>query len=141
MDRAVRDAAGVKPLQPVLDRYAAIDSKAALIAAFANRDLDGGNGPVGIGLGADRKDPDVYLASLGVGGLGLPDKDYYLNPDARFAKIREAYVAHIQRMLGFAGVSGTDAKARAEAVLALETALAKPQWERAKMRDLSLIHI
>ena len=135
MDRAGRDAAGIKPLQPVLERYAAIDSKAALVAAFANRDLDGGNGPVGIGLGADRKDPDRYLASLGVGGLGLPDKDYYLNPDARFAKIREAYVAHIQRMLGFAGVSGADAKARADAVLALETALARPQWERAKMRD------
>jgi putative endopeptidase len=135
VDRAGRDAAGIKPLQPVLDRYAAIDSRAALIAAFSNRALDGGNGPIGIGLGADRKDPDRYLASLGVGGLGLPDKDYYLNPDARFVKIREAYVAHIQRMLGFAGVSGADAKARADAVLALETALARPQWERAKMRD------
>ena len=135
MDRAGRDAAGIKPLQPVLDRYAAIASKADLVAAFANDDIDGGDAPIGFGLGADRKDPDVYLASVGVGGLGLPDKDYYVNPDARFVKIREAYVAHIQRMLGFAGVSGADAKARADAVLALETALAKPQWERAKMRD------
>ena len=135
MDRAGRDAAGIKPLQPVLDRYAAIDSKAALIAAFANRDLDGGNGPIGIGLGADRKDPDRYLASLGVGGLGLPDKDYYVNPDARFVRIREAYVAHIQRMLGFAGISGADAKARAEAILALETALSRPIWERAQLRN------
>ncbi|HSD18096.1 MAG TPA: M13 family metallopeptidase [Thermomonas sp.] len=135
MDRAGRDAAGIKPLQPVLDRYAAIATKADLVAAFANRDLDGGDAPIGLGLGADRKDPDRYLASLGVGGLGLPDRDYYLNPDARFARIREAYVAHIQRMLGFAGINGADAKARADAVLALETALAKPQWERAKMRD------
>ena len=135
MDRAGRDAAGIKPLQPVLDRYAAIDSKAALIAAFASRDLDGGNGPIGIGLGADRKDPDRYLASLGVGGLGLPDKDYYVNPDARFVRIREAYVAHIQRMLGFAGISGADAKARAEAILALETALSRPIWERAQLRN------
>ena len=135
MDRAGRDAAGIKPLQPVLDRYAAIASKADLVAAFANDDIDGSDAPIGFGLSADRKDPDIYLASLGVGGLGLPDRDYYLNPDARFAKIREAYVAHIQRMLGFAGVTGADAKARADAVLALETALAKPQWERAKMRD------
>ena len=54
-------------------------------------------------------------------------------PDARFVGIREAYVKHIERMLGFAGVSG--GKARAEQVLALETALAKPQWDRAKRRD------
>jgi len=135
MDRAGRDAAGIKPLQPVLDRYAAIDSKAKLVAAFGSDDIDGGNAPIGIGLGADRKDPDRYLASLGVGGLGLPDRDYYLNPDARFVKIREAYVAHIQRMLAFGGITGADAKGRAEAILALETALAKPMWERAKLRE------
>ncbi|SHE37212.1 M13 family metallopeptidase [Thermomonas hydrothermalis] len=86
-------------------------------------------------MGIDRKDPDHYQVNLGVGGLGLPDRDYYLNPDPRFSKIREAYVAHIQRMLEFAGVTGADARARAEAVMALETALAKPQWDRVKLRD------
>lgn len=133
MDRATRDAAGIKPLQPVLDRIAGIDSQADLIAAFANADLDASASPVRLGVDLDRKNPDQYLVSLNVGGLGLPDKDYYLNPDARFVTIRAAYVQHIQRMLGFAGV--TDGKARAEAVLALETALARPQWERAKRRD------
>jgi len=133
MDRAARDAAGIAPLQPVLDRIAAIDDQARLVAAFGNTDLDGTSAPVRIGLSLDRKDPDQYLVSVGLGGLGLPDRDYYLNQDARFARIREQYVAHIARMLGFAGA--TDAKARAEAVLALETALARPQWERAKMRD------
>lgn len=135
MDRAARDAAGIKPLQPVLARIAAIDSKEKLVAAFANADLDGSDSPIGLGVGTDRKDPDQYLVGLGVGGLGLPDKDYYLNPDARFAKIRQEYVAHIQRMLGYAGVNGADAKPRAEAILALETALAKPQWDRVKKRD------
>jgi putative endopeptidase len=117
----------------VLDRIAAIDSKAKLVAAFGNADLDGTSAPVRLGVSLDRKDPDKYLVSVGLGGLGLPDRDYYLNQDARFAKIRTAYVAHIARMLGFAGTK--DATARAEAILALETALAKPQWERAKMRD------
>ena len=135
MDRAGRDAAGIKPLQPVLDRIAKIDSKDKLIAAFGNAGIDGSSAPFGMGVGIDRKDPNQYQVGLGVGGLGLPDRDYYLNQDARFVKIREAYLAHIQRMLGFAGVSGADAKARAEAVLALETALAKPQWERVKLRD------
>lgn len=133
MDRTARDAAGIKPLQPVLSRIAAIDSKAELVAAFANADLDASASPVRLGVELDRKNPDQYLVALNVGGLGLPDKDYYVNPDARFVAIREAYLQHIQRMLGFAGV--TDAKARAEQVLALETALAKPQWERAKRRD------
>ena len=135
MNRTARDAAGIKPLQPVLTRIAAIDSKAALIAAFANAAIDGSDAPLGLYVGTDRKDPDSYQVGLGVGGLGLPDRDYYLNPDARFVKIREAYVAHIQRMLGFAGVSEADAKPRAEAILALETALAKPQWDRVKLRD------
>ncbi|WP_363796722.1 M13 family metallopeptidase [Lysobacter firmicutimachus] len=133
MDRAARDAAGVRPLQPVLDKIAKIDSKPALIAAFGEADLDGSAAPVRLGVDLDRKDPDQYLVGLRVGGLGLPDRDYYLNQDARFVGIRTAYLAHIERMLGFAGVS--DAKARAQAVLALETELAKPQWERAKLRD------
>jgi putative endopeptidase len=134
-NRAARDAAGIQPLRPVLDRIAAIDSKDKLVAAFGNAGIDGSDAPLGLYVSLDRKDPDQYLVGLGVGGLGLPDRDYYLNPDARFVRIREAYVAHIQRMLGFAGVAGADAKARAEAVLALETALAKPQWDRVKLRD------
>lgn len=133
MDRSARDAAGIAPLQPVLTRIAGIDTKAELIAAFANADLDASASPVRIGVDLDRKNPDAYLVSLNVGGLGLPDKDYYLNPDARFVTIRAAYLAHIERMLGFAGVK--DGKARAQKVLELETALAKPQWDRAKRRD------
>ncbi|MBU8976027.1 M13 family metallopeptidase [Lysobacter sp. MMG2] len=133
MDRTSRDAAGIAPLTPVLKRIAAIDSKAELIAAFANSDLDASASPIRLGVDLDRKNPDQHLVSLNVGGLGLPDKDYYVNPDARFVTIRSAYLEHIQRMLGFAGVK--DGKARAEKVLALETALAKPQWERAKRRD------
>ncbi|MBN8261210.1 MAG: M13 family metallopeptidase [Xanthomonadales bacterium] len=135
MDRTARDAAGIAPLKPMLARFAAIDGKAALVAAFAASGIDGSDAPLGLGVTTDRKDPDQYLVTLGLGGLGLPDRDYYLNQDPRFAKIREAYLAHIQRMLGFAGITGADAKARAQAILALETALAKPQWDRVKMRD------
>lgn len=133
MDQAARDKAGIAPIRGVLDSIAAIDSNAALIAAFGKVDVTGANAPVGIGIDIDRKNPDAYLVGIGLGGLGLPDKDYYVNPDERFVKIRAAYLEHIERMLGFTGI--TDAKARAQAVLALETALAKPQWERAQRRD------
>jgi putative endopeptidase len=135
MNQAARDAAGITPLKPVLDRYAAIQSPADLVAAFGRADVEGGNAPVGIGLGIDRKDPNRHLVGVGVGGLGLPDRDYYLNPDQRFVDIRAKYVEHIARMLSFNGVTGPDAAARAQAVLDLETALAKPQWERAERRN------
>ncbi|QSX77895.1 M13 family metallopeptidase [Agrilutibacter solisilvae] len=133
LDRAARDAAGITPLKPVLDRINAIRTKDALVAAFASSALDGTISPLQFGVELDRKDPDQYLVGLRVGGLGLPDRDYYLNQDARFAGIRAAYLEHIQKMLGFAGVG--DAKTRAEAILALETELAKPQWERAQLRN------
>src|SRR5678816_704531 len=105
MDQDARDAAGIKPLQPVLDHITAIQSKADVVAAFGRADVDGSNAPVGVGLAVDRKDPNRYLVGVGVGGLGLPDKDYYQNPDARFVDIRKAYVTHIATMLGFAGVN------------------------------------
>ncbi len=133
MDRDARNAAGIAPLKPVLDRIAAIDSMPALVKAFGESDIDGTNAPIGAGVGLDRKNPDRYLVGIGVGGFGLPDKDYYINQDKRFVDIRAAYVGHIQKMLGFAGVA--DGKARADAILALETELAKATWDRAELRN------
>jgi len=120
-------------LKPVLDKIAAIDSMPALVLAFGSSNINGTNSPVNAGVGLDRKNPDAYLVGIGVRGFGLPDKDYYVNPEPRFVAIRAAYVLHIQKMLGFAGV--TDGKARAEAVYALEAALAKETWERAELRN------
>ena len=76
MNRSARDAAGITPLRPVLDRIAAIDSKAALIEAFGRAAVDGSDAPFGLYVGTDRKNPDRYQVGLGVGGLGLPDRDY-----------------------------------------------------------------
>ncbi|MGN6153059.1 MAG: M13 family metallopeptidase [Lysobacteraceae bacterium] len=135
MDTAARDAAGIAPLRPTLDRIAKIDSYKALTEAFGRADLDGTEAPVGVGIGVDRKNPDRYLVNLGVGGLGLPDKDFYLSAEPRFVKIREAYLDHIATMLGFTGVPAAEAKPRAAAILALETDLAKQQWDRAQLRD------
>ncbi len=133
MDTAARDAAGIAPLKPTLARIAGVDSIAALTAAFGRAGIDGTSSPVGGGVTLDRKNPDRYLVSIGVGGLGLPDKDFYLNPEARFVQIRAAYLDHVATMLGFAGVA--DARPRAEAVIALETELAKRLWDRVQLRD------
>ena len=133
MDTAARDAAGIAPLKPTLARIAGIDSIATLTAAFGRAGMDGTSSPVGGGVTLDRKNPDRYLVGIGVGGLGLPDKDYYLNAEPRFVQIRAAYLDHVATMLGFAGVA--DARPRAEAIIALETELAKRLWDRAQLRD------
>lgn len=133
MNRDARNAAGIAPLKPVLDRIAAINSMPALVKAFGESDVDGTNAPIGAGVGTDAKNPDRYLIGISVGGYGLPDKDYYINQDPRFVGIRAAYVEHMQKMLGFDGI--TDGKARAEAILALETELAKATWDRAELRN------
>jgi putative endopeptidase len=135
MDQSARDAAGIQPIAPLLARIDAIRTPAALVAQFGRENIDATNSPLSLGIDVDRKNPDRYYASASVGGLGLPDKDYYLNADARFVKIRAAYVDNIATMLGFAGVPAAEAKPRAEAVLALETALAKNHWDRAARRD------
>jgi putative endopeptidase len=133
LDQAARDAKGVEPLRPILDDIAKIQSKGALYSAFGSADIWGSRSPVGVGLDLDRQNPDAYLATIVVGGLGLPDKGYYTKTEDRYVKIRAAYLDHIEKMLGFAGVK--DAKARAQKILALETALAAPQWERAEKRN------
>jgi len=84
----------------------------------------------------NRLDPNEYQLSVGVGGLGLPDRDYYLSDSERFVKIREAYVAHIEQMLNFAGEE--NAAEKAANILALETQIAEIQWPREKRRDRDL---
>lgn len=133
MDTAARDAAGIAPLKPTLARIAGIDSVAALTTAFGRAVMDGTSTPVGANVTLDRKNPDRYLVGISVGGLGLPDKDYYLNPEPRFVEIRAAYLEHVTTMLGFTGAA--EARPRAEAIIALETELAKRLWDRAQLRD------
>ncbi len=135
MDQAARDAAGIKPIAPILGEIDEIDSVADLTGQFGRENLDMSNSPISLNISIDRKDPNRYMPALGMGGLGLPDKDYYLNPDARYVGIRAAYVEHIAKMLGFAGVPAAEAKPRAEKVLALETELAKNHWDRPQLRD------
>ena len=83
----------------------------------------------GVGGGATR------LAGINQGGLSLPDRDYYLNPDKRYADIRTNYVDHVGRMFQLLGESAAQASADAQKVMDIETALAKPAMTRVQMRD------
>jgi putative endopeptidase len=86
----------------------------------------------------DQKNPDRYIVALSQGGLGLPDREYYLKDDAAFAEIRAKYLAHIERMLTLAGAK--NAAAQAKSVVDLETAIAKLHWPIAKRRERDLTY-
>src|SRR5579863_2370024 len=86
-----------------------------------------------IGIGVDDKNPDNYSVNLGQAGLGMPDRDYYLSEDPQIVKTREAYRKYLADMMTLAGLS--DAAARADRVLAVETEIAKVSWNRADRRD------
>jgi putative endopeptidase len=135
MDEAAIDAAGVKPLQPELDRLAAVKSTADVLKAIAH--LQSYGIPVGFRFGsqADLKNSDMEMASLGQGGLGLPDRGYYFNDDEKSQKIRQQYVAHIINMFALVGEPRESATVSAQAVMEIETKLALASLARVQLRD------
>jgi putative endopeptidase len=137
LDTAAIEARGLAPLQPVLDEIAATKSldDVARLMAQPDRDLPG---PIGVGITIDQKDPDRYVAVVGHGGLGLPEREYYLRDDAQFKAIREKYVAHMTRAFGMLGEK--DPAKAAQTVLALETEIAKRHWAIAKRRERELTY-
>ena len=129
---------GITPLRPGLNTLAEIDSRDALIHGFGRSQIDNTFSPFGFFVGADRSDPDRYQLNISVGGLGLPDRDYYLTDTPEFVEVRAEYVAHIQRVLDFADIP--DSQAKAEAILALETQVAEHTWPRAQRRNRDLTY-
>ncbi|RZG04813.1 M13 family peptidase [Pseudoalteromonas sp. CO348] len=136
MDVETLNKLGIKPIQPLLADIDAISNTDGLTKAFGQSWLTGVNAPIGGGMWFNRLDPNKYEMSMGAGGLGLPDRSYYLEEAERFVKTREAYVAHIADMLKFAGKDKPTE--RAEAILALETKIAEGHWPREKRRNRDL---
>ena len=136
MNTEVLDERGIGPLREKLAQLSAIDSRAALIAALGRSQLDATASPFGWYVGADRRDPDRHQLVLSLGGIGLHDRDYYLLDTEQYVSVRSEYVAHIERILGFAGIE--NAAEKAQAVLALETAFAENLWPRADRRNRDL---
>ncbi|MDB5698152.1 MAG: peptidase [Alphaproteobacteria bacterium] len=133
LDEAAVEAKGMGPIRPWLSRIEALSGKAGYAALAAEADRMGIAGPFGSFIGQDDKKPDVYALQLFQGGLGLPDRDYYLKSDPKIAETRSAYRAHLARMLTLAGEA--NAAARAAAVLDYETAIARVHWPRTDSRD------
>jgi len=133
LDTGTIEAKGLAPIRPWLKKIAALTDRAQYPALLAEADRAGIRGPFGGGVGQDDKSPEQYALSLGQSGLGLPDRDYYLSADAKLVEARNAYRAHIVKMLTLAGEP--NAEARATALLAFETEIAKVSWTRVDSRD------
>ncbi|MCP3143167.1 M13 family metallopeptidase [Pyxidicoccus xibeiensis] len=133
MDTQRIEALGLEPVRAELQRVKALKSAAALPELFAELQRDGIQVPFGIFVGQDQKQATRYIVYANQGGLGLPDRDYYSKQEPRFVEMRAAYVAYIEKLFTLAGEK--DGKKAAQAILALETALAEKQWDRARNRD------
>ena len=133
MDMETRDARGIEPLQPELDRIDAIDSYDDLAVYFAEtvrRNLDA---PFGFGQVADFMDPTTYMIYFAQSGLGLPDREYYLKTDDKSVELRNQYLQHIETMYRLAGWD--DGAAAAATVMALETRLAGENMAKEQLRN------
>jgi predicted metalloendopeptidase len=137
LDQSAINAAGLKSAQPALDSIAAARSYADIAALMGRPDLQL-KSPMDFGISVDAKDPDRYIAIIGQGGLGLPDRDYYLKEDAKFQEIRTEYREHLEKMLTLAGAP--DASTKATQILELETKMAECHWPRAKLRERDLTY-
>ena len=136
MDVEAINQKGLTPIKKTLDSIAQLEDKKALTHLFGLSWLNGGGSPIGGRMGFNRLNPNEYQMSVGVGGLGLPDRSYYLVDSERFVKIRTAYVAYIAEMLTFIGEENAEQKA--QAILELETKIAEVQWPREKRRNRDL---
>ncbi len=135
MDTAAINQAGLKPLQPELDRIAAIRSKDELAPLLAHYQLINDSAFFGLGELQDFADARKQIAGLFQGGLGLPERDYYLRTGADDVKLRQQYVEHVGKMLELVGEPEAQASAGAQKILDFETALAKVSLDITSQRD------
>lgn len=137
MDEPAAEKFGATPLKQGLDEIAALTSVRDLPAFLARRHatLSNGNMLFGFSSNQDFSDSTRVIAFANAGGLGLPDRDYYVKTDAKSQEIRQKYLEHVAKMLVLLGETPASAKAHAATVMSIETALAKASLTRVEKRD------
>jgi putative endopeptidase len=140
MDTDAINQKGLAPVQPLLDEIDGVKNRAQLPELIGELQRIGVDAFFSYGEQQDFKDASKQIASLGQGGLGLPEKDYYLRPGAKDEEIRKQYVAHVTKMLTLAGAPPQQALRDANAILAMETSLAKASLGVVDLRDPEKIY-
>ena len=134
MDDPRLEQLGAKPLDAEFARIDALKSKSDITALIAHFNQIGVSAPFDSQVHQDAKDSTKYIVDLGQGGLGLPDRDYYLkDDDAKLKAMRAKYQVHVEKMLGMTGEKNDAAIAKD--IVALETRLARVQWTKVQNRD------
>jgi len=135
MNESQIESAGLKPLEPAFRQIADIHDTAGLEKEIARLQHAGVNAVFAFGSEQDLKDSTQVVAGAGQGGLGLPDRQYYVDDDDRSRQLRAAYVQHVANMFHLLGDSDDTARSEAKTVLDVETALAKASKKREDLRD------
>src|SRR5258708_6160046 len=135
MDEAAIEKAGLAPLAPWLQLIAGIKAPGDLVPVIGRFQADGLDAAFNFGVQIDDKDTTKMTGGFAQGGLGLPERDYYFRDGPAAGDIRKAYVAHVAKMLELAGDTPAAAKSAAEAIMALETKIAKTSRTLVERRD------
>jgi len=136
MDTSLIEKKGLEPLDPALKRIADLKDAHKLATLIGDLAAEGSPAPLfRFGIQQDEKDSSKQIASIGQGGLSLPDRDYYIKDTKRFVEIRKQYVDHVTKMFILAGDTTEQAAMEATAVMKIETALAAASQDRTEMRD------
>jgi putative endopeptidase len=136
MDEKAVDAKGIAPLKPELDRIAAVPDKGALMEELAHLRLMGGRALFGFYSNSDLHNADQVIAYIDQGGLSLPDRDYYLKDDnPKMKEMRQHLVEYVTQSFTLMGQTPQQAADSAQAVLRIETALAKASMDRTSRRE------
>lgn len=135
MDTASIDQQGLKPLKPEFDKINAISDVNSLVTEIGHLQSIGASPFFGEGIGQDEKNSEKMALHIGQGGIGLPDRDYYFDNDARTKNIRNEYVKHIEKMFSLLGDDENTAKKNAATVMRLETSMAEKSRKLEALRD------
>ncbi len=135
MDSVKRDADGITPIREQLARIAALKNNDEVKAYMAAARPEGFSPYFGFYVAADEKNSSMNILNLGQGGLGMGDRDYYLEEDENTVQIRAKYVEHITKMFELAGFAADVAAKKAASILATETRLARALYSREQLRD------
>lgn len=138
MDSVRLNREGAAPLKPVLAKVEAIKNKKEYQLVTAQLDYHGvGAMMFGISVGADQRNASQNIVGISQGGIGLGERDYYLNDDEQTVKVRNAYKEYIKTLFQLVGDDEQTAQKKSDVLLAIETRIAKASYDNVKLRDVN----
>ncbi|QQR72288.1 MAG: M13 family metallopeptidase [Holophagales bacterium] len=140
MDEPAVEKAGTTPLAPWLAEIDKVSDPASLFAVAGKLHRAGANTLFGAGPVPDFKNPELNILFLIQGGLGMPERDYYVSEDPTKKELMQKYEAHVARMLGLLGTPAAQAAADAKAIVAFETELARASRPNTEMRQIEKLY-